>query len=99
MKRTGKLFEKIVERDNLRLAFLKAMRGKRDRLDARRFAARVDEHLERMAAGLRNGTIPAGCYHQFVIHDPKERIITAPSFAERVLHHAPCPVLVVPYDS
>ncbi|MHC4628119.1 MAG: RNA-directed DNA polymerase, partial [Planctomycetota bacterium] len=27
-------------------------------------------------------------YQQFTIHDPKRRIITAPCFAERVLHHA-----------
>ena len=39
-------------------------------------------------AQLAGGTFPVGRYHQFVIHDPKERIITAPCFAERVLHHA-----------
>ncbi len=27
-------------------------------------------------------------YHQFTIFDPKERLITAPCFRERVLHHA-----------
>lgn len=27
-------------------------------------------------------------FHQFVIHDPKQRIITAPCFRERVVHHA-----------
>ena len=29
-----------------------------------------------------------GDYHQFTIFDPKERLITAPCFRERVLHHA-----------
>ena len=29
-----------------------------------------------------------GRFRQFVIRDPKERIISAPPFAERVLHHA-----------
>ena len=27
-------------------------------------------------------------YHQFTIFDPKQRLITAPCFRERVLHHA-----------
>ncbi len=29
-----------------------------------------------------------GPYHQFTIFDPKERLITAPCFRDRVLHHA-----------
>lgn len=35
MKRAGRLFESILDRDNLRLAFYKSLRGKRDRPDAR----------------------------------------------------------------
>jgi RNA-directed DNA polymerase len=87
MKRTGNLFQRIAERDNLRLAFHKALRGKRDRKDARQFALRLDAHLEDMTRLLLVGTFPVGRYRQFIIHDPKERIITAPCFAERVLHH------------
>src|SRR5262245_29622414 len=87
MKRTGNLFDRIVERDNLRLAFRKALRGKRDRRDAQRFAQRLDQNLEEMAEQLRAGSFPLGRYQQFISHDPKERIITAPCFAERVLPH------------
>jgi hypothetical protein len=87
MKRTGDLFERIVERDNLRLAFLKAVRGQRDRRDAQRFGQRLDHNLEEMTEQLLAGNCPLGRYRQFIIHDPKERIITAPCFAERVLHH------------
>jgi hypothetical protein len=36
---------------------------------------------------LLRGTYSLGRFRQFVIHDPKERIITAPCFPERVLHH------------
>ena len=41
-----------------------------------------------MAAELEHDTFRVGNYHQFTIHDPKERLITAPCFRERVLHHA-----------
>jgi retron-type reverse transcriptase len=88
MKRAGNLFERIVERDNLRLAVHKALRGKRDRPEAIEFRGTLDRRLADMAEHLRAGTYPVGVFRQFVIHDPKERIITAPCFAERVVHHA-----------
>lgn len=88
MRRAGHLFEQILDRDNLRLAFHKALRGKRSRADARAFGQDLDRRLEEMAAQLQAGTFPVGRFSQFVVHDPKERIITAPCFAERVLHHA-----------
>src|SRR4051812_32349424 len=88
MRRTGRLFEHIVDRDNLRLAVHKALRGKRAKLDARAFVARLDANLDEMRSGLIRGDLPLGEYHQFTIFDPKERLITAPCFRERVLHHA-----------
>ena len=88
MKRAGNLFEAIVDRDNLRSAFHRAVKGKRACLDARCFAERLDQNLYQMSARVKAATFPLGRYRQFLIHDPKERIITAPCFAERVLHHA-----------
>jgi retron-type reverse transcriptase len=88
MKRTGQLWKDICCRDNLRLAALRALRGKRDRKDAREFVSHLDERLSSLASSLDNGSVKLGRFHQFVIHDPKERIITAPCFEERVLHHA-----------
>lgn len=88
MKRTGNLFDEIVEWKNLRLAAYKALRGKRTRADAQQFVSQLDSRLTEMADQLRSGTFPLGCYHQFVIYDPKRRTITASCFAERVLHHA-----------
>ncbi len=88
MRRTGHLFEAIVDHDNLRQAFARACRGKRHSREAREFASQLDTRLHDMAHQLRFGDFAVGRYRQFVIHDPKERIITAPCFAERVLHHA-----------
>src|SRR5262249_35999861 len=88
MRRAGHLFERIVDRENLRLAVHKALRGKRSKQDARAFVARLDENLESMRAAIVSGEIALGEYHQFTIFDPKQRLITAPCFRERVLHHA-----------
>ncbi|GHT32987.1 hypothetical protein FACS189415_2290 [Bacteroidia bacterium] len=35
-----------------------------------------------------HGNIQVGDYHYFTIFDPKERIICAAAFGERVMHHA-----------
>ena len=88
MRRAGNLFERIADWDNLRLAVARALRGKRQRPDARRFVQNLDHNLNAMRVSLLSGDVSVGCYRQFVIHDPKERIITAPCFRERVLHHA-----------
>jgi RNA-directed DNA polymerase len=88
MKRVGGIFEQVVHSDNLRLAFCRAARGKRHRPEVAAFAAALDARLASMAAGLQAASFPVGRFTQFEIHDPKRRIITAPCFSERVLHHA-----------
>ena len=88
MKRVGNIFGAVVERDNLRDAFLKASRGKRSRPDQRRYAENLDVELERLREGLLNVDYPVGGYSRFMIYDPKEREICVAPFGERVLHHA-----------
>ena len=88
MKRAKCLFERVPLRGNLLLAVAKALRGKRGKRDARAWLADLDANLERLAAEIRGGETRAGVARQFMIHDPKERLITAPCFGERVLHHA-----------
>ncbi len=87
-KRAGNLFDAVVDRDRLREAFRRACIGKRDRAEVRAFAANLDINLAHIGDQLRAGKLPLGRFTQFVIHDPKERLITAPCFEERVVHHA-----------
>lgn len=84
MKRAGNLFERIVERDNLRHAFYEARRGKRTRPDVLEYAADLEANLRRTSCELEAGNFPLGRYTQFTIYDPKRRVITAPCFAERL---------------
>lgn len=88
MKRVGQLFGAIVAPDNLRLAFLKASRGKRCRVDQRTYQAHLDEELLRLREGMCDGSYPLGNYSRFKIFDPKEHEICVATFGERVLHHA-----------
>ena len=88
MRRTANLFEQICTLENLRSAYQKAAQGKRDQQVVREFGQALDSRLSEMLVTIGHGSIALGRFHQFVIRDPKERVITAPCFEERVLHHA-----------
>lgn len=88
MRRAKPLFDRIPERGNLELAVQKALRGKRRKGDAIAYLAKLDGNLNDLAEQLRSGEVRVGVCTEFTIRDPKERLITAPCFAERVLHHA-----------
>ena len=88
MKRAGNLYRLIVEPDNLRLAFCKAVKGKHDRLEVIGFRENLEENLQKIRHQLLLHAPDIGHYRFFRIHDPKPRSICAASFPERVLHHA-----------
>ena len=88
MKRIGNLYPLIAEPDNLRLAFLKAVRGKQDRSEVVRFRRDLEGNLARLRQQLLAESPGIGRYRFFTVHDPKLRQICAAPFAERVLHHA-----------
>lgn len=88
MRRAANLFDQIADRDNLRVAFHKAARGRRGQAIVRQFAQGLERHIAAMSDAISDGTFQIGRFQQFLIRDPKERVITAPCFDERVLHHA-----------
>ncbi|HMY20273.1 MAG TPA: reverse transcriptase/maturase family protein [Polyangium sp.] len=78
----------IASMDNLTTAFWEAARGKRLREDVWRFEQNLPAELARLADDIREGRSPDGHWSCFRIYDPKPRRILAPSFRDRVLHHA-----------
>jgi retron-type reverse transcriptase len=88
MKRTGDLYVRIADSENLRLAFWKAQKGKKDRQEVQEYRQQLEENLQTLRASLLNRDVPVGDYRYFTVRDPKERRICAASFRERVLHHA-----------
>ena len=88
MRRVGNVFDSICEPENLRLAFLKACRGKRHKTAQRAYSENLDDNLVRLREGLLGLNYPIGNYIRFTVYDPKEREICAATFSERVLHHA-----------
>jgi hypothetical protein len=52
------------------------------------FVDALPQKLGEVGDRLRTGQGPIGRFRDFTIHDPKERLISAPCFEDRVLHHA-----------
>jgi RNA-directed DNA polymerase len=69
-------------------AFHRAAKSKRDRVEVRNFQNRLDQELDRLQRGLLLGSWRPGPLRSFRIRDPKVRIIHAPAFPDRVVHHA-----------
>ena len=88
MKRWNYLYDKIWLLDNLKRAFKKAAKGKRQHAVVRQFEKNLTSNLVAMRDLVKSGEYSFGRFHSFVIHDPKSRIIHACRFEERVLHHA-----------
>ncbi len=93
MKTYGNLFEKIINWDNLLLAAKNASKGKRFEASVAKFNFHLESELLRLQKELRTKTYRPGQYTTFMVYDPKERMISAAPFRDRVVHHALCNVI------
>ncbi len=75
------------------LAYHTAARGKRGRVAAATFEFQLADRLLALQAALRQGSYRPGPYRHFIIHEPKQRKISAAPFRDRVVHHALCHVI------
>jgi retron-type reverse transcriptase len=98
MKRHGNLFDKIASFENLLLAARKARRGKRFKQSAARFNLNLEKELLRIQRDLLTGAYQPGGYKDFIVYDPKPRLISAAPYRDRVVHHALCAVIEPIFD-
>ena len=88
MKRAKSLFNQIVDYENLRLAWLKARKGKTAKKSVQNFSRNVNENLQIIHDRIILSPPVLSDYVQFKIFDPKERMISVVPFSDRVIHHA-----------
>jgi len=88
MKRSPIDLDAVANWHNLAAAFHRAAIGKRMRPEVQCFAENLYRELADLRREILAGTVAVGGMRRFCINDPKERIIHAPCFRERVLHHA-----------
>jgi retron-type reverse transcriptase len=87
------LYAQLCAWDNLYLAYRKAAKGKRGKVPAARFEYRLEDNLIALQRSLEAKTYRPGAYYSFYIHEPKQRLISAAPFRDRVVHHALCNVI------
>jgi len=93
MKRHKQLFSHVASFDALHAAYMKARRGKRYTPEALAFTAHLEDRLLELRNELLKGEYHTGQYQRFVVCEPKERLVAALPFRDRVVHHALCGVI------
>jgi retron-type reverse transcriptase len=87
------LFERIAKFQSLLEAARKAVLGKRKKPGAAGFYANLERELLRLERTLLDGSYRPGRYVEILVREPKERLVSAAPFRDRVVHHALCAVV------
>lgn len=87
MTRPG-LWRKLTSYPNLLAAAKAASAGKRARPDVAEFLLEVEPRVLSLRRELLADSYEPGSYRRFFVLEPKERLISAAPFRDRVVHHA-----------
>lgn len=82
--------------ENLYNAYLYTRNGKRDKECVARYGYYALEATSYLAQALQNRTYKLGGYFKFKVYEPKERIIMAPPFRDRVVQRCLCGQVLEP---
>lgn len=92
-KRVSNLIEKIASMENLREAYKKTSKNKLSSYGYLEFKEYSELNLLLIREELLNGTYKIGPYRHFTIYEPKQRLISALSFKDRLVQHALCNII------
>ena len=82
------IFGEIVDFENLYRGFKLASKGKRNTSEVINYAKNLEENIINTQNHLIWHTYRPKSYTEFYVFDPKKRLIQAPDFYDRVVHHA-----------
>lgn len=91
------VYETRVTYDDLYKAYMKARKGKRNRIDVIEFSLNYEYELKKIVKELKDLTYTFGEYTLFYIHEPKERKILSAPFRDRIVHTWYVENFLVPY--
>ena len=87
------LYDELCSLDNLRMAFLKARKGKSNKKYVVEFENNLDNNLVELNKELKDQIYSPRKLKTFILRDPKTRKISKSHFRDRVVHHAICNVI------
>ncbi len=84
------VFREVCDFNNLYRAHLLARRGKRGKREVACFELALSSNLAALQEELLNKTYRPGPYRQFVIREPKKRLILSLPYRDRIVQHSLC---------
>ncbi len=89
MKRYDDIFDRIVSFENLYEAYLEARKGRRYKREIMHTGDKVEAIISDLIFDLLTGEWRPQPYHNFECrNEVKRRMINAPTFRDRIVHHA-----------
>ena len=88
MKRHGNLYLTLTSFEHLLRSSEKAKRGKRFRPAVARYEFALERNLWELRERLISKSYQPGEYRSFYIYEPKQRLISAAPYRDRIVHHA-----------
>lgn len=89
-------FEYITDFANLYRAYRDAKSGKGFRRSSQRFQTTALDGILQIKNSLENKTYKVSKQNEFVIHEPKKRVIKAGSFVDKIVQHSLCDNVLLP---
>lgn len=89
-------FEKITDFHNLYAAFKKAKSGKGYRKSLAKFETMTLYGIHRLKEQLETRVYNIKDYNQFYVYEPKQRLIEAASFRDKIVQHSLCDNVLLP---
>ena len=99
MKTYSNLYKKLCHPENLFLAYLKARKGKTQKLYVKKFEENFIVNIKNLHNELKNQTYKHNPLSTFILRDPKTRRINKSEFKDRIVHHAIVNILEPIFDS
>ena len=90
-------YEKIWGFQNLYKAHTVARLGKRSVGEVIDFEMNLAHNLSEISDALKNHTYEMSGYYSFMVHDPKDRVIHALHYRDRVVQHCLCDHVLAPF--
>jgi retron-type reverse transcriptase len=88
MNSYNNLIEKIADMQNLHEAYKRTAKAKRKTFGYLEFKEFKELNLELIRQELLDGTYKIGKYREFIIYEPKSRLVSALDFKDRLIQHA-----------
>lgn len=87
MKISHIIYHKLSTKNNIYRGYKEFLKGKKTKKDVIRFNEKRYENLNKLYQELVLKTYLPGSYSQFIVHDPKRRIIHKANVRDRIVHH------------